>query len=347
MNDFWKNKNVLMTGHTGFVGTWLCMVLEYFGAKVVGLSLRAEEGSLYACVKNQLSVQNIYQDIRDADCVKESIRRVKPDIIFHLAAFGFVQECLENPTRAYSTNVMGSLNLFEAIRDISGIKAVVVASSDKVYQNLDKNICYFKESDILGGSDPYSCSKTQEDLLAQSYYSTYLSENSVGMAILRPSNILGGGDHNFTRLIPYLLDCIERKVSPVIRNPQAVRPWQHILDMADAYLCAAEYASAMNRLDIFNVGPKKESIVSVGEIADILLVLSGQESKYSKLVKEQSHTIEHKFLGLSIDKICDVMHWSPRKTITDTLKDVYRFKKEEQKIGAYNACMNQVYEYWG
>lgn len=347
MKDFWKNKKVLVTGHTGFVGTWLILTLQYLGADVFGISLKEDENSLYARVKDKLKIKNMYVDLRDKASVNGCVEAVRPDIVFHLAAFGFIQECFQDPERAYSTNVIGTMNLLEVLKDIAGIKTIIVASSDKVYKNTDENVQCFTEKDSLGGIDPYSCSKTGEDLLTQSYYHTYFKQNDIGMAILRPSNILGGGDHNHNRLIPHILDCIKNKVPLDIRNPQSVRPWQHILDMIDAYLFVAEYSWDKGGLDIFNIGPKSEQIITVGEIADILLEISGQEKqiKFGTINKKNTN-IEHSFLGLSIDKIFEELKWEPQKTIYDTLYDVWRFKQDELLSDSYEACINQIQQYY-
>ena len=345
MNKFWNNKKVLVTGHTGFVGTWLCMTLKHMGAKVYGIALKEEKDSLYAGVCSQLCVNGAYIDLRDSLKVNEYVKETKPEIVFHLAAYGFVQECYENPKVAYETNVIGTLNLLEAIKEISSVRVIVVASSDKVYHNFDKRICYFSENDNLGGTDPYSCSKTNEDLLSQSYYHSYFESQNLSMVILRPSNILGGGDHNHARLIPYLLSCIENGNSPLIRNPDSIRPWQHILDAVDAYLTVAERYMDKNVLEIFNIGPQKENIITVGEIANILLSFSTREHK-AFIKSESTNCIEHNFLGLSTDKIVDVLGWKPKRTINDTLADVYEFSKNEKQFNSFNACMKQIVSYW-
>lgn len=167
MHEFWKNKRVLVTGHTGFVGSWLSCVLKKMGAEVTGFSLKEDAGSLYGKIKDELGICNVYGDLRDAKAVKSCMEDCNPEIVFHIAAFGFLKECYDDPQRAYASNVQGTLNLFEAIKESSSVKSGIVASSDKVYLNTGLDAYLFTENDSLGGSDTYSASKTCEDMLVR------------------------------------------------------------------------------------------------------------------------------------------------------------------------------------
>ena len=339
--DFWKNKKILVTGHTGFVGAWLTMVLRFFEADVIGFSLQEEPASLYAKIKESLNIQSFYGDLRDASQIELIVDSVRPDIVFHLAAFGFVKECYVDPVRAYSTNVGGTLNLMHAINETNTPCRIIVASSDKVYDNVDAEMYLFNEGDPLGGIDPYSSSKTCEDILARSYYDTYLKEKC-SVTIVRPSNILGGGDHNINRLIPSIYYDLSNDGELSIRNPNSIRPWQNIFDVVDAYLTVAEYSKG--GCNIYNVGPKPDGIKSVGDIATYVsklyngdLVISSQKEEG---VKEKT------YLGLSIDRIKSDIGWEPTRSLEQTLDEIYEFYEADDGYNTYELCMKQIREYY-
>ncbi len=342
MNSYWKDRKVLVTGHTGFVGSWLVTVLQYMGADVTGISLEEEPGSLYSKIKNNLSINSIYADLRDEDAVGARLKEYTPEIVFHIAAFGFVKECHADPDRAYSTNVQGTLNLLKAVKKSDSVNKIIVASSDKVYHNTDSEAYLFSEDDPLGGSDSYSASKTCEDLLCQSYYESYLEKRGVAGCIVRPSNILGGGDHNMTRLIPSIYHALGQGNKPEIRNPDAVRPWQNIFDIIDAYLMLAQRWE--KGLGIYNVGPLPVGIKTVGEIAYYVSSLYGIES--DTVAKDTSGVQEKAFLGLSIDRIIKDMAWKPKRTLEKTLDEIYEFYQFDDGINTYDLCMKQIKRYF-
>ena len=342
MHEYLKNKKILVTGHTGFVGTWLCAVLSYFKLDVTGFSLPEDNGTLYEKIKNKLQISCIYGDLRDQVAVDSLIRETAPDIIFHIAAFGFVKECFEDPYRAYSSNVQGTLNLLESLRDINKPCRIIVASSDKVYRNSGVDAYNFKENDPLGGSDPYSASKTCEDIVCQSYYDSYLSKRGDSMCIVRPSNILGGGDHNMNRLIPSIYYNLGKGNSPEIRNPDSVRPWQNILDIVDAYLTVAEKVKEGCR--IYNVGPEQEGIKTVGEIATYVSQLYGMDIGTETV--RTSEVKEKVYLGLSIDKIKREMNWKPKRSLEQTLDGIYDFYSRDNGNNTYDLCMSQINNYY-
>lgn len=347
MDGFWKDKKVLVTGHTGFVGSWLCAVLDFFHADIIGFSLMEKENSLYSKIKRKIQVEDYYGDIRNLAEVEDCIQKYKPEIIFHLAAYGFVKECFENPDTAFSTNVNGTINLMKAIYGVDFVKSIIITSSDKVYENTDEEDILFSEHDKLGGIDPYSCSKTCEDMIARSYYTTYLNSTETNMTIVRPSNILGGGDHNENRLIPGMLKNLNMGKEIEIRNPGATRPWQNVMDMTDAFLVLAKmnYENKLGKMSIYNIGPDKNDVKTVAEIADYVssLFLGSQGVNYGESDVQFS---EHKFLGLSIEKIKKELQWKPKKSINDTLNDVYNFYQESKKKDEYNVCMEMIEKYY-
>ena len=342
MHNYFKNKKVFVTGHTGFVGAWLCLALKYFGADVTGFTLREEPSSLYSKIKNGLKIHSVYGDLRDAEAVNNCYIANKPDILFHIAAFGFVKECFDDPDRAFSSNVDGTLNLFQTIRNNSKECRIVVASSDKVYCNSGREAYLFCEDDALGGTDPYSASKTCEDILARSFFDTYLKGRNTSLCILRPSNILGGGDHNMNRLIPSIYYNMGLDKAPEIRNPNAVRPWQNIFDIVDAYLTVAESFAEDER--VYNVGPEPEGIKTVGEIAEYVSGLYGKNYSYEK--GNDNNSIEKQYLGLSIDKIKKELNWRPQRTLEQTLAEIYEFYTKDDGKNTYELCMSQIERYY-
>lgn len=346
LKNFYKDKKVLVTGHTGFVGAWLCMVLDCLGAEIIGFSLKEEKNSLYEKIKNDLSIKNYYGDLRNREEIRECIDKNQPDILFHLAAFGFVHECENDPYMAFSSNIMGTVNLLDAVRESTSINDIVIASSDKVYRNDDMAVLLFKEKDSLGGIDPYSCSKTCEDLIAQSYFETYLKDQGKSVTILRPSNIVGGGDHNESRLIPSIISGIENNKKIAIRNPEAVRPWQYILDAVDAYVLMAVKAWNARAVQIYNIGPTPENIRSVGEIVKILSMSAAEaENIYCPDSHSQS-LLEKRYLGLDIEKIKVETGWLPRKKIEETMHDTYNFYKERDYQNSYDLCRKYIKTYY-
>lgn len=342
MIDFWKDKRVLVTGNTGFVGAWLCCVLKYLGADIFGFSLKEETGSLYEKIKNKLDIKSYYGDLRNNDEIYQCVHRINPQIVFHIAAFGFVKECFDDPERAYTSNVQGTLELFEAIRDLNKSCRIIVASSDKVYKNSGRKSYLFREDDPLGGTDPYSASKTCEDILAQSCFDSYLEMNGCSLCIIRPSNILGGGDHNMNRLIPSIYYNLGRGQSPEIRNPNSVRPWQNIFDIVDAYLTVAEKTD--KGCKIYNVGPEQDGIKTVGEIASYVAGLYGKKIEIEK--NSNSSVKEKGYLGLSINKIKNELGWKPKRGLEQTLSEIYDFYSQDNGNNTYELCMSQIKNYY-
>ena len=340
---FWENKKVLVTGHSGFVGAWICAVLDCFGMDSYGFSLTEENGSIYGKIKSSLSTKCYYGDLRNYEDIAGCINSVKPDVVFHIAAFGFVKECFDDPNRAYSSNVQGTLNLFQALRETDFTGRIIVASSDKVYKNSGKEAYLFTEEDPLGGSDPYSSSKTCEDILAQSFFDTYLSNDKCSLCVVRPSNILGGGDHNMNRLIPSIYYNLSNNKKPEIRNPDSVRPWQNIFDIVDAYLTVAERVE--RGCVIYNVGPEEEGIKTVGEIAEYVSSLYGVQT-ISNDTELNRDSIEKGYLGLSINKIKRELGWRPKRTLEQTLKEIYDFYSKDDGKNTYDICMSQIKQYY-
>lgn len=237
---FWKGRRVLITGHTGFKGSWLSIWLASLGAEVHGLALAPDtDPSLYLGARVDDVVESGLGDIRDLDVVLAAVRSAPPEVVFHMAAQPLVRLSYESPLETYATNVMGTAHVLEAVRRVGGVAAVVVVTSDKCYENREWHWAY-REDEALGGSDPYSSSKGCTELVAAAYRRSFLAEEGTRLATVRSGNVIGGGDWARDRLIPDILRSFERGEKVVIRNPDAVRPWQHVLEPLSGYLTVAE-----------------------------------------------------------------------------------------------------------
>ena len=271
-NSVYKDKTVLVTGDTGFKGSWLAIWLKELGANVIGYSLNpgAEEDNYVVCGLAR-KITHIDGDIRDQHSLKSVFDEYKPDIIFHLAAQSLVLESYNDPVETYSTNVMGTVNILEVIRHIDSVRAVVVVTTDKCYENRECDYGY-RETDRLGGKDPYSASKAACEIVINSYLQSFFNlENTVSVASARAGNIIGGGDWAENRIIP---DCIRslRKDEPIIvRNPQSVRPWQYILEPLSGYLKlgACLYKDGKEYSGAWNFGPK-DTITVKGLVEEVI-----------------------------------------------------------------------------
>ncbi len=313
-----RNKKIFITGHTGFKGSWLSYILDRSGSKVKGFSLEPHtEPSLFSKIKFSDTFETIIGDVRDYTTIEKEIKNFQPDFIFHLAAQPIVLESYENPKYTNEVNFNGTLNVLEAIRKNLNNCTSVFITTDKVYENLDKEIS-FKESDRLGGTDPYSSSKAASELLIDSYYKSFFCGTKNSVASARAGNVIGGGDWSNYRLFPDIIrSCFENKLLE-IRNPESVRPWQHVLDPIFGYLSLAEKLS--NTEDEFsgswNFGPENNEKKTVRDIIE-LIRLRGINVK-SELSKKQLNK-ESKFLMLDITKAKNRLDWKPRWNTNETI----------------------------
>lgn len=270
-----KGRKILVTGHSGFKGTWLMQMLLQLGADICGYSLPVEEASFYAQVHPCIRT-HIESDIREERNLKKAFREFKPEIVIHLASHSSLQNSDKIPSYIYSTNVMGVVNLFEAIRLQDSVKAVLIVTSDKCYRNSGNGQLYTEKND-LGAADPYSTSKACQEFITESYYRTFFKNRNplTNVGTARASNVIGGGDFNHSRLIPYLLDCFCNGRKAEIRKPCSVRPWQYILDVLYGYLLFIDKMLTLAEdgkgcFEAVNFGPGKDGIATVKEVADTL-----------------------------------------------------------------------------
>lgn len=231
--SFFKNKKILITGHTGFKGAWFSKLLLSLGAKVYGISLEAEKLSLYNLINLDDKVKSYIQDIRDLQKIKNIVKEINPDIIFHLAAQPLVIDSYNRPVYTFETNVIGTINLMESMRELNNLECAVMITTDKVYDNKEW-VWGYRENDALGGHDPYSASKACAEIAIKSYKKSFFKD--INTASVRAGNVIGGGDFAANRIIPDIVRAIEKNIPVELRNPNSVRPWQHVLDVLYGYL---------------------------------------------------------------------------------------------------------------
>ncbi len=294
----WSGKRVLVTGHTGFKGSWLTLLLHQLGAEVIGISLRNEKSRLLYSDANlsNFTSQDRYLDIRDTAKLSAAINEINPDYVFHLAAQALVRNSVHNPLETITTNVIGSVNVILASLNCSNVRGITVATTDKVYENLD-SFKQFRESDKLGGKDPYSASKSATELIIAALRQSN-NPNKIPITTVRAGNVVGGGDWGEERLIPDLVRAIQSGQSLRIRYPNATRPWQYILDCLYGYLRIAHLQGLpdFESLHAVNIGPQNS--ISVMEVID--LFQSENESKID-IKLDESDILEHSLLSLDTD----------------------------------------------
>jgi CDP-glucose 4,6-dehydratase len=308
----------LITGHTGFKGVWLSLLLKELGHSVHGFSLPAEPNSLFALSHTQEYLDgHVILDIRDRKQLVETMKGVEPDIIIHLAAQSLVLESYKKPIETYETNVIGTLNLLIAAEEVGSSKALLGVTTDKVYKPKMGSVPH-NEDDALGGLDPYSASKVMADQLLQSWSSNYgkrLNSNQT-IGIARAGNVIGGGDHNKNRLVPDLVNSITRNESIQLRYPNAVRPWQHVLDCLSGYLKLTEKLSVGEFGEAWNFGPNLEEIKSVEDFTNEFYENFGVTNKWKKIEADEK---ENNYLVLDSSKAQSRLGWIPKLNFTESV----------------------------
>lgn len=342
--SFYKNKKVFITGHTGFKGSWMCQMLKNLGAAVIGYALQAEPGGLYELLELDKYVDSRIGDIRDIEYLTSVVNEVQPEIVIHMAAQPLVRYSYECPRETFEINVMGTVNILEAIRNCQSVKSFVNVTTDKVYQNIEQEKGYVEE-DVLCGLDPYSNSKSCSELVTFSYMKSFFKDRDCAISTCRAGNVIGGGDFAKDRIIP---DCVRAAMSGEtigIRNPLSVRPFQHVLEPVTCYLYLAmkQYEDARFAGN-YNIGPKDESCVTSGEIAS-LFCMFWQGAKWAH-VGETNPVHEANFLRLDSSKIQKVLNWEDRwdveKAVEKTVEWYYAYSMKENVVHITN---QQIAEY--
>lgn len=326
VNDFYKNKKIFITGHTGFKGAWLSQMLLNLGANIKGYSKTAEAISLYNILELDSKVESVYENIQNLESLKKAILEFEPDIVFHLAAQPLVIESYKNPVETYSTNVMGTVNLMEAIRLCDSIKSVVNVTTDKVYENIESNYGYI-ENDRLCGSDPYSNSKSCSELVTYSYKQSFFSERpQISISTARAGNVIGGGDFSKDRIIPDCIKFASQNKEIIVRNPHSIRPYQHVMDCIYGYLILAQ-KQYENKLyeGCYNFGPDDKDIIKTGELVDIFCKIWGESQTWKNINVEGPH--ETSILKLNNQKSKDILAWNPKWDINESVKKTVDWSK--------------------
>jgi CDP-glucose 4,6-dehydratase len=350
-NIFYKRK-VLITGHTGFKGSWLCLLLKQLGADVYGYALEPPTSpSLFVEAKVEELMTSFNGDIRDFEHLLHILNIIKPEIIFHLAAQPLVRESYKNPVETYSTNVMGTVNLLEAVRQSSGIKVVVNVTTDKCYENKEWPWAY-RENEPMGGYDPYSNSKACSELVTASFRNSFFNSNDylqhgVAIATARAGNVIGGGDWAEDRLIPDFIRSIAKGNKLKIRSPYAIRPWQHVLEPLSGYLSLASllFQYGPKYSEAWNFGPDDTDAKNVEWIASKICNLWGDKAFYEIDNNPKPH--EANYLKLDCSKAKTILGWYPRWDIEKALTSIVHWHKahitgeELRKV-----CIGQIEEYF-
>jgi len=346
-NNFWKNKRVFITGHTGFKGSWMTLWLNILGCKVCGFSLEPNtKPSLFNTLDLEKEIDHNISDIRDYDSLSKVINSFQPDIVFHFAAQPLVRYSYENPLETYSTNVMGTVNLLEAVKNYGKSQATIVITSDKCYENKEQ-IWGYRETDPMGGHDPYSNSKGCSELVVSSYTNSYFIPNKeIGkISSVRAGNVIGGGDWSVDRLIPDLVRSLSENQNPVIRSPNAIRPWQHVIEPLYGYLLIAQYLCDLEKQDSlisYNFGPDFNSQQNVGFIAEEVCKIWGS-NKVDTQPNNNLH--EANLLYLDCAKVKKEIGWSPRLDIVETLNmtiDWYKNFYSDKENNMLEFSTNQI-----
>jgi CDP-glucose 4,6-dehydratase len=350
LKNFYKGKKVLITGHTGFKGSWLSIWLLNLGAEVAGISLPPDTSKgNFVLAKLESKMDSYYQDIRDFQEVKNIFKKVQPDIVFHLAAQPLVLKSYSNPHETFETNVQGTVNILEAVRTTETVKELVLITTDKVYKNHDW-IWGYRENDELGGYDPYSASKAAAELVIDSYIKSFFSPKDFEnhgkiVASVRAGNVLGGGDWSENRIIPDFFKAIEAGKSLEIRNPQATRPWQHVLDPLGGYLMLAAKMEGNPGLfsGAWNFGPQMESNLSVLALVERLIKFT-KKGEF-EITSDPNAQHEANLLKLDISKAEHFLKYRSVLDIEETIELTANWYNNYNQTNVYEFCSNQI-SFW-
>lgn len=324
---FWRGKRVFVTGHTGFKGSWLCIWLHELGAVVQGYSLAVPTSpSLFKEVRLEDKILSEEGDVRDIASLTDCMQKFKPEIVLHLAAQSLVRRSYIDPVETYATNVMGTVSLFEAVRQVDSVRAVLNVTSDKCYENREW-LWGYRENEAMGGFDPYSSSKGCSELITASYRQSFFNVKGCAVASARAGNVIGGGDWAPDRLVPDMLAALSNQRTVDIRNPEALRPWQHVLEPLTGYMQLVEklYTDGNCFSEAWNFGPSDEETKPVQWIVEKLIDLWGSGARWQR--DERRHPHEAHYLKLDCSKARTRLHWQPRWGLEKTLSRIVMWHK--------------------
>ena len=350
LREFYHGKKILITGHTGFIGAWLTKCLKLFNSEVCGYALEPPTvPNLYGTLDVRSEILDVRGDIRDKVLLNKTIKNFQPEVVFHLAAQPIVLDSYDNPVETFDTNVNGTVNLLNELRQVESVKTTIVMTSDKSYRNNEWAYPY-RENDVLGGKDPYSASKSCQDIVVDSFRESYFSDTGVGISSVRSGNVIGGGDWAPHRIIPDLVRGIVNGEKVKIRSPGSVRPWQHVLEPISGMLSLAEKMYNDIKLSgAWNFGPAQNTEMSVKELVEKFINIWGSGS-YE--IDEVQNYKEANYLQLDISKAKRELNWTPRYNFgvalsetVDWYKEYYRnpatiAKKTGEQIEEYFSNLN-------
>lgn len=351
-NNFYKGKKVLITGHTGFKGSWLSIWLHELGAEVIGIGLDPftdKDNYVLSGIGSKIK-EDIRVDIREGMKIKNIFNKYQPDIVFHLAAQPLVRLSYERPVETYEINVMGTINIMEAIRCTKSVKVAVMITTDKCYENKEQ-IWGYRENEPMGGYDPYSSSKGAAEIAIASWRRSFFNptdygiKHNVSLASVRAGNVIGGGDWAVDRIIPDCIKALEAGKVIDIRSPKAIRPWQHVLEPLSGYMMLAQkmWDEPTKYCEGWNFGPYAESITPVWDVAQDVIKYYGRGSLNDASDPNALH--EAKLLMLDISKAKFLLGWEPRMNIHQCIKLTIDWYKQYKKENVYSLCVEQIKEY--
>jgi CDP-glucose 4,6-dehydratase len=372
-NNFYKGKKVLITGHTGFKGSWLAIWLHELGAEVVGIALDPatdRDNFVLSGIGTKIKA-DLRGDIRDGQLLKDVFAKYQPEIVFHLAAQPLVRLSYDIPVETYEVNVMGTINVMEAIRVTDSVKVVVMITTDKCYENREQ-IWGYRENEAMGGYDPYSSSKGAAEIAISSWRRSYFNptlfeKHGKSIASVRAGNVIGGGDWALDRIIPDCIKALEAGKPIEIRSPKAIRPWQHVLEPLNGYMLLAQkmWDEPTQYCEAWNFGPRTESIATVWDVAEKVVEDYFQEPRtknqdfgysdanhlslitnhYLKDLSNPNDVHEAKLLMLDISKAKFNLGWEPRLNIDQTVELTVDWYKRYKTVNVYDLCIHQIQEF--
>jgi CDP-glucose 4,6-dehydratase len=351
-NDFYRGRRVLITGHTGFKGSWLSILLNWLGTEVYGYALKPNTvPSLYELANVDQLLSSTIGDIRDYELLLKTITRVQPEVIIHMAAQPLVRESYKNPRETYEVNVMGTVNLLDAVRQVDSVRAVLNVTTDKCYENREWHWGY-RENEPMGGYDPYSNSKGCSELVTSSFRSSFFNakeynNHGVALASARAGNVIGGGDWAEDRLIPDFIRAIMKGEELKIRSPYSIRPWQHVLEPLSGYLalCQKLYTEGPAFAEGWNFGPDDNDVQNVEWITKSICNFWGEGVSYKIDTNPQPH--EANYLKLDCSKAKAELGWVPKWDIETTLKSIVDWNKAfHKKSDMRNVTTGQIEKYF-
>ena len=350
LSKFWKGKKVFLTGHTGFKGSWFSIFLNLLGAKVAGYSLKPNVNpNLYDLAKLDKEIhKTTFGDIRDYSKLKNSIKKFSPDFVVHMAAQPLVRESYANPKYTYEVNTLGTVNILNILNEIKFIKSALFITTDKVYLNNNKKN-YYEESDILGGFDPYSNSKSCAELVVNSYNRSFFEEKNIFVATARAGNVIGGGDFSKDRILPDYFRALQKNNKLILRSPNSIRPWQHVIDPLYGYLLLLMklYKKEPVTSDSFNFGPKNSNNKSVNHVINLINHDFNNSVRVIKKFNNSTNYQESKILMLNSNKSKKLLNWETKYNLQQSIRlTSFWFKGFFEKKNILKLTQNQIINYF-